>query len=320
MTEKRKTLFVDKEYSDSINALNLSGILVFLPRSGKQGIIGINGEEYPVPDKKQVNELVLKNKELVDKKIDQGFTKLLLTPFAIHASQLTGIIRTALIKHNSEGKIIRTKQNSADPDIPVCLKGNDPLWIWERMLKALDTPEVVYFPKTHKNPDHQGLTKIEVIKNARYCGIPGWSVGLIEPVPVMPLCGQGISAGGRKQLEGYSAPNVYLQTLSSPNYLGETGWTPEDFLTHFLIQLETTNQISHDRHDNNALWLLGSYMPESMPNAKLVPVGFWDSNAGPKLRLSAHRTSNKLRSWVARSIVRLGITCEIDSLCIQHTR
>ena len=66
----------------------------------------------------------------------------------------------------------------------------------------------------------------------------------------------------------------YLQTLSASAYEGETGWTLEDFLAHFITRLETTNQVSHDRYDSNALWLLSSYMPNSMPKALIVPVGY----------------------------------------------
>jgi hypothetical protein len=121
----------------------------------------------------------------------------------------------------------------------------------------------------------------------------------------MPQQGQGKVIGGRKQLEPYSTPRDYLRTLSTPTYQGETGWTPEDFLTHFITQLETTNQVSHDRSLSNALWLLGSYMPDSGGNRmkSLVPVGYW---ARRRLYLSVHRSANRLRVCVARSTVRLG--------------
>jgi len=152
----------------------------------------------------------------------------------------------------------------------------------------------------------KGLTKEEVMQTTRLCAVPGWSVGLNEPIPIMPQQGQGKVIGGRKQLEPYSTPRDYLRTLSTPTYQGETGWTPEDFLTHFMTQLETTNQVSHDRYDGNALWLLGSYMPGSMPTPHLVPVGYWSRDGGRKMHLSAHRTGNRLRGWVARSTVRLG--------------
>jgi len=72
-----------------------------------------------------------------------------------------------------------------------------------------------------------------------------------------------------------------------------------------LCRMETTNQVSHDRVNGNGLWLTGAYLPGIMPRTEIVLVGYWDGLTG-KLRISGHRTGNKFRSWVARSIVRLG--------------
>lgn len=306
MTKKFKTLRVEKEYARTITALNRTGILTLLPRSENLGVIGIDGKEYPVPTQEQLQEVFTRNKELVDRKMRQGFTQLQLTPIAMPTSQLIDRVKTAVLKHAAAGKIIQTKQNSTDADIPVRVNIGEPIWIWDRVRQAVDTPNLVYFPQAYTDRNHKGLTKEEVMQKTLLCAVPGWSVGLIEPIPIMPQQGQGKVIGGRKQLEEYSTPRDYLRTLSTPTYQGETGWTPEDFLTHFITQLETTNQVSHDRYDSNALWLLGSYMPNSMPNAELVPVGYWDRDAGRRMRLSAHRTGNRLRTWVARSTVRLG--------------
>ena len=286
--------------------MNQTGIITFLPRSKKIGVIGINGEEYPVPTREQLQEIFDRNKELVDRKMRQGFTQLQLTPIAMSVSQLIDRVKTVVLKHAAAGKILQTKENSTDADIPARVNTGGPIWIWDRVRQVLDTPNLLYFPRAYTNRDHQGSKKEQVIRKTRLCAVPGWSVGLIEPISIMSQQGQGEVIGGRKQLEEYCTPREYLQILSTPIYEEETGWTPEDFLTHFVATLETTNQISHDRHDGNALWLLGSYMPNSMPNAKLVPVGYWDRDAGRRLRLTAHRTGNRLRAWVARSMVRLG--------------
>lgn len=201
-------------------------------------------------------------------------------------------------------KLYKQKQNPTDADIPIRVNTGKPLWIWDMVRQAVDTPNLVYFPQTYTDRNHQGLTKEEVIQNTRLCAVPGWSVGLIEPIPIMPQQGQGKVIGGRRQLEAYSTPRDYLRTLSTSTYQGETGWTPEDFLTHFVTQLETTNQVSHDRYDSNALWLLGLYMPNKFSG--LVPVGYWARVPG-RMDVSAHRAGNRLRDWVARSTVRLGI-------------
>jgi len=297
---------LEKEYSRAIIALTRTGILTLLPRSKKLGVIGIDGKEYPVPTPEQLKKVFTGNKELVARKRPQGFTRLQLTPMAMPASQLIDRVKTALLKHAAAGKIIQTKQNSTDADIPVRVNTAEPIWIWDGVRKTLDTPNLVYFPQTYTIRNHQGLTKKKVIRQTRLCAVPGWSVGLIEPIPIMPQQKQGKVIGERKQLEPYLTPRDYLRTLSTPDYQGETGWTPEDFLTHFITQLETTNQVSHDRYDRNALWLLGTYMPNAMPYAELVPVGYWSRDAGRKMHLSAHRTGNRLRGWVARSTVRLG--------------
>jgi len=285
--------------------LNRTGILTLLPRSESSGVIGIDGKEYPVPTQEQLQEVFTRNKELVDRKMRQGFTQLQLTPIAMPTPKLIDRVKTAVLEHAAAGKIIQTKQNSTDADISVRVKTGEPIWIWNIMRQTVDTPNLVYFPQVYTNRNHQGLTKEEVMQKTSLCAVPGWSVELIEPIPIMPQQGQGKVIGGRKQLEALSTPRDYLRTLSTPAYQGETGWTPEDFLTHFITQLETTNQVSHDRYDSNALWLLGSYMPNSVPYAELVPTGNWARDPG-RMYLSAHRTGNKLKLWVARSTVRLG--------------
>jgi hypothetical protein len=297
---------LEKEYTRAITALERSRILTLLPRSENTGMIGIDGKEYPLPTQEQLQEVFTRNEELVERKMRQGFTQLQLTPIAIPVSQLIERVRTALLERAAAGRIIRTKQDPTDAEIPACVNAGEQVWIWDRVRQALDTPGLVYFPQAYTDSDHQGLTKEEAMQETRLCAVPGWSVGLIEPIPVMPRPGKGRVIGGRKQLEAYSTPRDYLETLSTPVYRGETGWTPEDFLTHFITRLETTGQVSHDRYDGNALWLLGSYMPKAMKKSGLVPVGYWARDAGRKMHMSGHRPGNRLREWVARSMVRLG--------------
>jgi hypothetical protein len=296
---------LQKEYTRTITALNQTGILTPLPRSENLGVIGIDGKEYPVPTQVQLKDIFTQNKELVERKLLQGFSQLQLTPIAMPISQFIERVKTAILKHATSGKIIQTKQNSSDTDIPVRVNTREPIWIWDRVRQAVDTPKFVYFPQIYTDRNHQGLTKEDLMQETRLCAIPGWSVGLIEPILIMPQQGRGNVVGGRKQLEEYSTPHDYLRTLSTSNYQGETGWTFEDFLTYFITRLEYSNQVSHDRHDSNALWLLGSYIPNLGESRlrRLVPVGYWYRK---RLYLSVHRSGNRIRDWVARSMVRLG--------------
>jgi hypothetical protein len=295
---------LEKEYVRIIATMKQTGIITQLPITEKLGVMGIDGNEYPVPSKEQLQVIFTHNKELVEKKKGQGFTQLILTPIAIPISQLIQHVKNTILRHAEKGNIFQSKHNSTDGDKLIQVNAADPIWIWDRVRQIMDTPKLIYFPQVYSNHNHEGLTKEELIPNSRVCGIPGWSVGLIEPILIMPHQGQGKVIGGRKQLEEYFTPRDYLQMLNALPYQGETGWTFEDFLTHFIIRLETSNQISHDRSDRNTLWLLGAYAPNLGGNRlkDLVSVGYWFHK---RLYLSVHRSNNKLRSCVARSIVRL---------------
>jgi hypothetical protein len=103
---------LEKEYARTITALNRTGILTLLPRSESLGVIGIDGKEYPVPAQEQLQGVFTHNKELVDRKMRQGFTQLQLTPIAMPTSQLIDRVKSAVLKHATAGKIIQTKTES----------------------------------------------------------------------------------------------------------------------------------------------------------------------------------------------------------------
>jgi len=294
---------VEREYARCVTALNCTGILTLLPKSGKLGVIGIDGREYPVPTQGQVVELFANNRELVARKVPQGFDRLELTPIAMPIPHLIVLMKAAILKHAAEGKIYQTRRSPSDPLIPVRVNIEKHVWIWDILRQALDIDELVYFPQEYSS-NHRGQTKLEVVNNGRICAVPGWSVGLVESLPIIPQQDQGQTLGGRGQLEiGYS-PREYLQTLQLHAYQGETGKTLEDFITKFLTHLETTNEVSNDVQDNNALWCLGQYL--KVTYAELVPTGRWIRGVG-RARLDMHRTGNKLctKSWGGSSTVRL---------------
>lgn len=76
-------------------------------------------------------------------------------------------------------------------------------------------------------------------------------------------------------------------------------------MTYFLLKSETTHQISHDRVDENSLWLLEQYLTDLEKTPNLVPAANWFSAMGKKLYLSTHRTGNHFSMCRARTMVRL---------------
>ena len=303
-TNRMVPLFpVEREYAHCVTTLNRTGILTLLPKSQSIGVIGIDGKEYPIPTQEQVVELFDHNRELVGRKAPQGFDRLELIPMAMPTLLLTDLMRSAIVKHAAEGLIYQTRRSPSDPLTPVRVNTEKQVWMWDTLRQALDTDELIYFPQEYSS-NHRGQTKLEVVNNGRICAVPGWSVGLVESLPMMPQQGEGKTLGGRRQLEIGSSPNEYFQTLRLEAYQGETGKTLEDFITRFLTYLETTNEVSNDVGDNNALWCLAQYLRVSYGD--LVPTGRWHRSVG-RARLDMHRSNNKLctRSWGGSSTVRL---------------
>jgi hypothetical protein len=297
---------LEQEYTRCVAALNRAGVLTALPGFRARGVIGMDGREYPAPTLEQVSGLFARNAALVGSKVQQGFDRLELTPLAAAIQFLIDRLQEAILRHAAEGRVYQTRRSDSDPLIPARVNATKQVWIWETLRRSLDTDELVYFPRQYTGC-HLGLTKLEVVDNARICAVPGWSVGLVESLRFLPQQGQGRIVGGRRQLEIGFSPRDYLQTLQGQAYQGETGKTLEDFITGFLVQLETTHEVSNDRSDNNAQWLLGQYVKHvEKVGSDLVPTGWWHRDYG-RARLDAHRPGNRLctKSWGESSTVRL---------------
>jgi hypothetical protein len=297
---------IKREYTRCVTTLKRTGILAYLPKLNGSGVIGIDGKEYALPTLEQVLEVFTHNDELVAIKITQGFDRLELIPVAMSIPLLIDQMKAALLKHAAEGKTYQTRSCNSDPLVPVRVNPDKTIWIWDTLSQMLDTPETVYFPKDYSS-EHGGNTKLQVIQDRKYCALPGWSIGLVENQPIRPAQGQGLTLAGRKQLEIGLSPREYLEILQTENYRGETGKTIEDFSIEFLTRLVSSHEISHDREDDNALWLLGQYVKYVQEvKTDLVPTGWWHREFG-RLRLDAHRPGNKrcTRSWGAATTVRL---------------
>jgi hypothetical protein len=300
------TFPVKREYTRCVSTLKRTGVLGYLPKSENNGVIGSDGKEYPVPTLEQVGDLFTHHCELVSKKVSQGFDRLEITPMAMPVLLLMDHMKATLLKHAAEGKTYQTRCSNSDLLIPVRINTDKTIWVWDTLSQVLDNDEIVYFPQTYSS-DHGGKTKLEVIQDGRYCAIPGWSVGLAENLPIQPAQGQGRTLGGRQQLEIGLSPREYLEALQADAYQGETGKTIEDFIIEFLTRLAALHEISHDRQDNNALWLLGQYVKYvDQVQSDLVPTGWWHREFG-RLRLDAHRPGNKrcTRGWGGSTMLRL---------------
>jgi len=176
---------IGTEYTRCVTILNRTDILMHLPKSESIAVIGIDGKEYPIPTQEQVVELFAHNRELIGRKVPQGFDCLELTPMAMPTTLLIDRMKAVILKHAAEGRVYQTRRSPSDPLIPVRVNTEKHVWIWDTLKQALDTDELVYFPQKYSS-NHQGKTKLEVVNTGSICAIPGWSVGLVESLPIMP--------------------------------------------------------------------------------------------------------------------------------------
>ena len=271
-----------------------------LPRSKEPGITYKNGE-YPFPSLENIIRALTKDqakREVLKTKLEQGFVRLHITPL-LPIQEIKEKLGSALIKHEEDSKLFKQKRNPNDPDEPLELDETNPVFVYEKFTDE----NLVYHPRLFDKDNPRGITKDQLIESSTF---PGYSVILIEDMAFQPKDneGQTIAQGTRserKQLENNQTPDQYLETiLNNPNYHAESGWTIEDWLSYFLYNLETTNQVSNDWDDHNALWLLGNYLPSSGD----LPEAYW-SRAAHQAIVVCRDPVDRYPLWGARPAVRI---------------
>src|SRR3989339_381913 len=283
-----------KQYDFQVELLEEVGIL-------KEGAItGINGHDYPVPTLEQIAVRLFERREELSTKHDQGFTKLLLVPFGMSLDTLQETIKQFLLKYKKD-------HPSFD------LNTDNPLWAWSSYQGADtgDSPNLVYYPQSFDEKDHQGKTKMEILKEqtegrwtpafagvagGKGLGTPGWTIHLLQPsnpneqdtetpkgFAYIPRQGQGTlqeDENHRPLLESGKSPNEYLSILQKaqddPNtpYFQEFGMTPEDWIIVFMIHLtETGEPMDNFANEKESVsYLTGAFFRSSTG----VPYAYWD--------------------------------------------
>ena len=239
------------QWEAQVKALNEAGVLEILPESEDLGIVGIDGKEYPIPTYEQILQSITPEKaEALEQKLEQGFSKLLLTPFAMPLDILIERYKRLLLLKHKQGQLLSTQGE------PLLLNPDHPLYKWEGYSGADVNGTLVYYPQQFNQGDHQGRTKQELIDR----GNP-WEVALIEDLPDLPAEGAGQTLHGRAQFEANHSPKEYLETIQTdPSYQHEQGFTPESWLAYAITELrEKDQQIDDYQGKGKACWNFGSY-------------------------------------------------------------
>jgi hypothetical protein len=272
-SELFQKLDIDAQYNQRYESLKSAGILEDLSNKDK-GIIGIDRKEYPIPTLDQVKAMIAEKEAVLAPKIEQGFTKIILVPFAMPLDTQIDRYKETILKHHRQGTLLATNGDKLDLD------KNNPVWVWDKYKSADINGNLVYYPEQLNQANHNGKTKQEIINSE--LSINGWQIKLIEDLPDLPASAPpgGTTAGkpaetinGRKQLEAGQSPKEYLNKMKTdPEYRDEQGLTPEDYIAYAITHLEEKNQAIDDwKGQGKACYMTGAYFPSS----DYVPYGCW---------------------------------------------
>ena len=257
---------VEKQYGEQVEALRAAGILERL-QSGQEGISGIDGRAYTTPSLEVVMAQIAEKQEILAPKIEQGFTKLVLIPFAKDLGALIDGAKSRILEHKRTGKLLGANGDALDLDT------SNPMYAWDRYRNADKLGGELVYDVNEYSANHGGKTKTQILSESS--STPGWQIMLVEDVPDIPRkdSPNTKTLGGRKQLEAGKSPNEYLTIQKSdPDYANETYHTPESWLAYFIAHLEATNKVIDDYQGGGSVRYLGNAYFSSSGG---VPSGFW---------------------------------------------
>ena len=140
------------------------------------------------------------------------------------------------IKHNPKAYESVWKNNG-----DVYFRGNDAIFVQSDYVSGFS--QLLYYPKSTLS-ENDGYTKEQVIDNNI---LNGWELKIFENELNLACEGDKITINNRQRLESNKKPSDYFDTINNnPIYKYETGITPEDWLTLFVVHLEQTDQVIDD--------------------------------------------------------------------------
>ena len=267
-----------EQYLAQVKVLDRSGLLESFPATDDHplpelGIIGVDGEQYSLPSYEDILER-LKDPEaraMIEKKYEQGFTKMLLVPFALPLQKIIQKYKQTLLEIDARPNGLKATDGTR-----LELNREDPIYIWDKLTQCDNpaTPEDQQLEYQVQNYDGQtkeargGKYKSELLNSNPQ---NAWQVLLIEDNPDLPAEGRGETISGRKQIEANKTPKEYLKLLQTQEqYQNEQGLTPEAALIDWLASLQETQTVRDNYQGSGKInWLVGSRL------SGLVPGFYW---------------------------------------------
>lgn len=265
-------LKIQEQLVKQVAILQSVGILEILENEKSLCILGIDNKKYNVPTLEEILQRIEDKKELVRKKMEQGFTKIIIVPFACSLEKIIKKYEETLINHSNNDKLLATKENTSDIDNKLELDIKHPINTWNEYKDGDIKNNFIYFPKKYDKENHGGKTKLELLANPKNA----WQIFLIENMPNIPSFENAKKINHRKQIETNKTPKEYMEMLQSQKiYEGEEGLTPEADLIYAITYLEETNQVINDwQGKGNLSYELGAFFISS----NSVPCLGWDQD------------------------------------------
>lgn len=105
--ELERDIDLKDQYASQVKILQELGLISQLPNCGQLGILGVDGQEYPIPDLADLPLILSKEKaQNIREKVSQGFNKLLIVPFALDLNSQIERYRKLLVE-KSKAKELR---------------------------------------------------------------------------------------------------------------------------------------------------------------------------------------------------------------------
>lgn len=273
-----------EQYESQKEILERVGILEKLG-NGEMGIRGIDGKEYAFPKFREIAQRIRKNKEILETKTRQGFTKLLVVPFGMKLDDLIEKYKQVILKHHKEGELFAVKKKPSGRNELLEFNESRPVLVEDIYKNADLTGKLVYFPKQFTKQNHGGKTKKEILREVEDKQ-GGWQIIFVENLLSIPDAGfdpynidtderkkEEKIMGGRPRIDNCGksirqyietgeilpSSDEYLKALQNePIYRYEQGMTPEDQLICSIICLEETNRVM-DSYFSSIPCQLGAY-------------------------------------------------------------
>jgi hypothetical protein len=293
MYEMLDALFHLREvYAEQQRLYKDIGILKELP-TGELYIEDGQGRKWEMLSLESVQERLLEKWPKVQRKAEQGFTRLAIVPFALPIREYANALNRLLVQRKNNGGVY---EQTGDPShqqeenrlpirehvSPLDPEDKSPLRVFKGWSKE---DEVFYYPQLYGHENHGGKTKEQLLESRQTKG--AWSVVLFQEDPYLVMTTPREPLGGRSPLPLERSPEHYLDLLRqaqadpSRPYAHEQFSTLEEYLILVMTHLHKTGELLdcvRDPGDRNSLRSstlnLGTYHPDE----KSVPYIKWDAS------------------------------------------